>query len=348
MPFTVAELENIANSVIDFRANKGKTVDQTAQDKPLLRDLRAGQESFPGGKDYVSIGVSGDVTSRLEGIVHDDSLTFRNPTGNKLAVYPWKILHIGIMFTLHELLKEGVSVVDTTTGKSTAEHSERELVMFTNLLKRKLDDLDRGYDEDFNRMLWKDGTQSAKELPGLRSFILDNPTSATVVAGIDQSSVTWWRNYCKLSINASTPANYNISKALQLGLREQGRRAQGRAKLKYYCGGDFLSAYEDEMRAAGQLTVNGWTGGDNDMAIGPAKFKRIPLEWDPTLDELGLGKYLFVLDMNAIKLRPIEGEDKKDHNPARPENKLVVYRSRTWAGALTAEKRNTSGVYSIQ
>jgi hypothetical protein len=43
----------------------------------------------------------------------------------------------------------------------------------------------------------------------------------------------------------------------------------------------------------------------------------------------------------------MDGEDGKQHNPARPENKYVVYRAVTWTMALTARQRNSAGVYSI-
>jgi hypothetical protein len=36
------------------------------------------------------------------------------------------------------------------------------------------------------------------------------------------------------------------------------------------------------------------------------------------------------------------------HNPARPADKYVLYRAKTWVGGLVARQRNTSGVYAIQ
>jgi hypothetical protein len=54
-----------------------------------------------------------------------------------------------------------------------------------------------------------------------------------------------------------------------------------------------------------------------------------------------------VLDLNAINLRPMDGEDMKKHNPARPENQYVIYQALTWTGGLIARQLNSSGVYAI-
>ena len=48
-----------------------------------------------------------------------------------------------------------------------------------------------------------------------------------------------------------------------------------------------------------------------------------------------------------VKLMVMEGEDMKKHNPARPEDKYVMYRAMTWTGGLIINQRNANGVYSI-
>lgn len=348
MPLTVQQLDTLTNTTIDFRANKGKVTRQDIVDRPFLRDLRAGQMTFPGGKDFITFSVSGDVTSGVEGFTDDDEVTFRNPANVKLVSFPWREHHTGLSFSLTELKKNGIHVTDTTTGKSTSESSEAEAIRYVNLLEHKLEDMEMGYEIGHARLFWQDGASDPKIVPGVRSFILDNPTSALVVAGVDQASVAWWRNYAPPAIDASVPTNYAITKALQKGMKQQRLYGEGKAKLKNYAGSAFIEAYENELRAAGQLTTTGWSGGGNDMAITEPKFAKLPIEWDITLDELGLEKYMFSLDLNAIKLRPMEGEDGKLHYPARPENKFVVYRSKTWTGGLVCNKRRTSGVYRIQ
>jgi hypothetical protein len=73
----------------------------------------------------------------------------------------------------------------------------------------------------------------------------------------------------------------------------------------------------------------------------------VDVTYDPLLDDLGLSKYGYALDMRRIKLRVMEGEDRKVHTPSRPPEKYVLYRAMTWTGALTCEQMNAQGVYSI-
>lgn len=345
MPFTVAELDNIANGCIDFHYKKGKLQQQTKQDRPLLAALKAKTKTFPGGAGYIDLGVKGDRMTGLTGYTGDDQVTFGVSANGKRAKFPWKELHMGLKVTHSELKKDGISITNTLDGTGESNHSGREMTALVNLFQEKLDDLDDGYDADMNTMLWKDGTQDALAVPGVRSFLLNDPTTATAVGGIDQSAVTWWRNRASLALDAGTPSNYVVTKKLQGELRQL--RRYGSPNHRFFCGSDWITAYEAELRAAGLLTQTGWTGGGNDMAITDAKFGKLTMEYDPTLDDLSLSKYCFAIDMNAITLMPMEGEDMKRHSPARPEDRFVLYRSITWTGGLIINQRNTSGVYSI-
>jgi hypothetical protein len=198
MPFTVAELENAANAAIDFHWKKGKVDSQTIQDKPLLKLMNSKKKTFPGGKENITLRVKGEYTTTIQGFEHDDEVNYANPANIKQCYYPWKLIHSGIMFTKHELLKDGISVVE---NGETTEHSGREMTMLANIFKDKLEDMDEGTDRGFNLMFWRDGTQDSTLVPGIRSFILNDPTSATVVGGIDQSANTWWRNRASLGVS---------------------------------------------------------------------------------------------------------------------------------------------------
>ena len=194
MPFTAAEIENVFNATIDFHDKKPKVARQDRQKRPLLDFLDARKENFPGGKDVITVRAKGGVSVFPQGLSGDDVAQYSNPTNIKTASYPWMFIHNGIKFTKHELAKNGITVNDTTTGEGTSQKSESEMVQLANVVKEKLEELDEGQDRGMNLMLWRDGTQDALEIPGLTSFILDNPNAASVVAGIDPNSNTWWKN----------------------------------------------------------------------------------------------------------------------------------------------------------
>lgn len=345
MPFTAQEAEHIANTVLDFHMDEGNVHSQTIQAKPLLRDMMSMQKTFPGG-EQIDVRVKGEYSSDIEGFEGDDEVTFVNPANVKKAFYPWKQLHTGIKVTMSELLKGGISITDTTHGKGETNHTQQEKIALVNLLTDKLEDMSEGSSRGRNRMLWRDGTQDVKLVPGVRSFVVNDPTAATVVGGIDQQANTWWRNRATLAITASTATDQNVVNTLQAEFRQL--RRYGAPKHKVYCGSDWLTWMEKELRAKGNYTDTGWAGkGRLDPSMDDLSFKGVPFEYDPTLDDEGLGKFCFAIDTKSIFPMVIDGEDGKKHYPARPAERFVLYRSMTWAMGLACRQRNTSGVYSI-
>lgn len=346
MPFTAEEVENIANTTLNFHMDRGKVVSQTLQEKPLLEAMQGAEKPFPGAKDEITVRVKGEYTTTIQGFEADDEVTYGNPANVRTARYPWKLIHSGISFTMHELLKNGISVTDTETGDKTSEHSEAELIQLVNIIEDKMEDMREGTDRGMNLMYWRDGTADSKLVPGIRSFILNDPTTATVVGGIDQSSNTWWRNRAKLAVDSSDPTDQNLVQALQKEVR-QLRRYGGNPNL-WLAGSDFLDAFEKELRAKGTYTLDGWAkGGKIDASVADVSFKGKAIQYDPTLDDESLSKYCFALDTRFIFPKVIQGEARKKHNPARPENKYVFYRAETWVGGLVCNKRNAHEVFSI-
>jgi len=348
MPFTVAELQNIGNAMLDFHMDTGKVWSQTIQEKPLLREMKRVQKSFPGGKDNIVVRVKGAYTTTINGFTHDDQVTYANPANIKEAFYPWKEIHSGIQITLTELKKDGISVVDSANGKSVTNHSQREKTALANLYEDKIEDMAEGTNRGMNLMYWKDGSQDSKQAPGVRSFILDDPTSNTIVGGIDQSIAAnaYWRNRASLLLSTGTPSDLVITKKMKSEDRQL--RRFGSPKHIRLCGSDFLDALEAEIYSKGEFRQNGWVGSGNiDIGQADAEMRGTKFMYDPTLDDLGLSKYCYVLDLRHIFPDVMEGEDMKKHFPSRPEDKYVLYRAMTWTGGVVCRQRNTSGVYSI-
>ena len=245
-----------------------------------------------------------------------------------------------------ELQKNGISVTETSNGRSTSKHSDIELEQLADLLDDKIEDMLEGKARGMNNMFWRDGTQDSELVPGIRSFILDDPTSATVVGGIDQSTNTWWRNRANLALSTSSPASSTLAQALQVEFRQLKR--YGTPKHKIFAGADFLDALEAELRINGTYTDSGWSSsGAIDMSVADTQFKGVTINYDPTLDDESLAKYLFIIDCNTIYPMYMKGERNKRHSPARPHDKYVMYRAITDVCGLICRQRNTSGVLSI-
>lgn len=344
MPFSVQELENVANALIDYHFQTPNVKSQTLQERPLLDAIRAKQSTFPGGKDYITVRVKGEYTTDIQGFSHDEEVSYANPANIKTASYPWKLIHAGITFSMHELLKAGISISDSSNGTGESRVSEQEKVALADLMKDKLEDMTEGTERGMNLMFWRDGSQDADLVPGITSFILDDPTSATVVGGIDQSSNTWWRNRANVAIDESTPSNLPVLTVLQKEFR-QLRRYGGRPNL-LLAGSDMIEQLEKELKSKGEFTQSGFNR-TIDLSVGDVSFKGMTVQYDPTLDDLSKSKYLYVLDTRTIFPKVVSGEDMKKHSPARPENKYVFYRAVTWVGGLVCNQRNANGVYAF-
>lgn len=346
MPFTVQELENISNATLDHHLDRGKIYSQTIQDKPLLKSFDAKAKTFPAGKEFLTVRVKGEYTTTIQGFSADDSVTYRNPANIKTATFPYKRIHAGIEVTFDELQKNGISVTETSNGRSTSNHSDREITALANLLDDKIEDMMEGRARGMNNMFWRDGSTDSELVPGIKSFILADPTSATVVGGIDQSTNTWWRNRANLGLSTASPTASTIAKALQTEMRQLKR--YGSPKHMMFAGADFLDALETELRVNGTYTQDGWAkSGSIDVSVADTQFKGVTINYDPTLDDEGESKYLYIIDCNAIYPMYMEAERNKRHSPARPHDKYVMYRAVTDVLGLICKQRNTSGILSI-
>lgn len=346
MPFTMEQVQNVANATLDFHMNKGTPKDQHIQDKPLLSRLRKKQKSIPGGKGRVELPVVMETVSSLAGFEYDDEVEYGSPAKIRRVSAPYRLFHIGINVTMHELIHDGISVVDSQDGKAKVEHDQREKTMLANIMDHKVRDMQEGFDKGLNELLWRDGTQSALAFPGVTGWVVDDPTAATVVGGIDQAANAKWRNRASLAISLgdTTGASQAVIRTLDAEM-PQLRRYGGKPSVGFM-GSSMMDRLKAERRAKGDYSLSGFDR-KQDLSVGDIEFDGIPFFYDPTLDDLGYQKRLYVLDERALIPFVVSGEDEKKHNPARPENKYVFYMAKTWVGGAICNQRNGCGVYAF-
>lgn len=345
MALGLAVATDIASAALDFHV-RGDALLQTQQERPLLAFLNAGKQTFPGGKQYVTEPVQGavmqDTAGFFAGYTQDDTLTFAQASNLLRAQVAWKEQHAGFIITHTELKQDGISVTD---GESrTSEHSQVELTRLTAILKNRLNDFSESWARAMNLMLWRDGTQDANQIPGVQSLITDDPTTNVSVASLNQVTYTWWRNRAKLDL-AFSAQNQTLSKFLRnevIQLKRYGGRPN-----KLLCGSAFWAALMEEISEKGVYTQTGFTG-KNDMGMDTIAIKGIGVfEYDATLDQLAREKFCYVFDSRRLKLRPMEGEENKTMEPARPYQYMVMLKSMTYTGALEVTQRNACAVYAI-
>lgn len=336
-------------SLLFYIRGVGRT--QTTQDKPLLAWLESGKQMFAGGgggSKLLSIPVQGaymsDTAGFLQGYKDDESVDFSAGTAFQRSEWGWKETHAGFWINWTELKIDGITISDDKKGGSVSDHADAAN-RITPILEQRLADFGESLSRAKNSMLWADGTQDSDQVPGILSFLDDDPTTGTKGA-IARNTYSWWRHRVALGIAASA-ANSTLIKKLNSELI-QLRRYGGKPN-KALCGSSFLDALRDELLAKGYFTQTGFAGDKaTDLGIGGLHISGMGnFEYDPTLDSLGKSKYCFIMDGKRIKLRPMTGEDDKVLRPERPYNYMVFMNSVTWTGALVCDQMNAHGVYSV-
>lgn len=343
---TALELENIANQYFDYFI-KNKILDQSIQDKPLLKAMRAKQKTFPGGKENIHGNVKFEHSVAFSGYEGDEAVDFGNPANVKQFSYPWKELHGGIKITHSELKKAGITVVDSAIGENLKRNSQESVIRITSLMDDKMQDMSEGLMESLNEIMWRDGTQDAKVFPGLLSFIVDDPTTG-IAGGIDRASQAKWRNLSKVgaSLLTASRTNQTITRTLRQDLRQLTRYG-GKPDL-WLCGSTAIEALEIEVFEKGNITETGFTNaGQTNFGMADIRMGNIVFRYDPTLDDLGFADRVYAVDTRHIYPMVMDGQDMKKHNPARPAERYVLYRSVTWTGGMVADMLNGSGVWQL-
>lgn len=359
MSFTTDELVNINNAALENYIDKGKVWKQNIANKPMLDAFNSTAGRFNGGKDNVSFAVkAGQSGNSLGGYTHDDQVGYSNPTGIKRAKFAWKEHHIGITITHTELKVDGIDINDDN-GDSTSEMSGREEHALANIYDEKLDTLGEDYAYSLDTLIHGDGSTDTKALAGISSLILDSPEVGST-GGISRVANTWWRNRAATAayagaggqgaITSSTANGGALIEFLEKEYLQLNKFVQGTTKWRIFAGSDWRAAYMKEIRANGNYSMTGYRAdGVVDGGMSDPAFKGIKIEYDPTLDRLGLSKRAYFLDVGktGCRLLYMDGQRMKKHHPARPYDRYVMYNGITMTGVMVAKQLNTSGVYDI-
>lgn len=360
MAATPEILADIQIGALETYIDKGKVWTQNLQNKPMLEAFNSSAGKFAGGKENVSFAVRGSfVGTGLKGYSYDDQVAYQNPNGLRRARAPWKEHHIGMVITHTELKNDGIDIVESGSDQTVRRMDGREAQALVNIFDEKNAMLGEDYTFSLDRLLHADGSADPKAIAGVASLLLENPT-AGITLDISRVANPWWRNRAATAAYAAaggqgpiTPNGANggaLIAFMDKEARQRNRYKNGSTKLRYFAGSDFIDAYKGELRANGSYTNTGWAGqNNNDGSLPDPKHDGIQLEWDPTLDDIGLSKRCYAIDMGAqgLRLLYMDGQRMKKHNPARPYDRYVMYNGITTTAVLIAKRLNSSGVYDI-
>ena len=348
MPFNSEQIEYGGKAAIDYFL-KNSPVDQINTAHPLSKKLMDSKKDYGGGLQYVVEQLRYSNDSNFQSYFGDSQVSYNRKRTLQQAKFAWGAFHDGFGLNEDELAQNGIIVTDEKDPTS----SEAERVQLTNLFEENMETLKLGFQENFDIMIHRDGTQSATDIAGLDLLVSTTPTVSAVIGTLNQATYTWWQNIASLDI-----PDDELVDEMERVWRECTRYG-GKAPDFILVGGEFLDAYR---RAAG-LTVNRQITGAGGLQKGGVSvdagttavyFKGVELIWDPVFDVLDAiesptvawAKRCYFLNTTTIKLRPIKGHWMISRKPPRVYDRYVHYWALTCKAALTTNKRNANAVLS--
>lgn len=357
-PFNAEQLAYAGKAAINFFL-KNDPVDQINVERPLIKTLMAGKQEYAGGLQYVVEQLRYQNDSNFQSYFGAQQVTYNRKRTLEQAQFTWGSFHDGFGLDEDELAQNGISMTDERQAVPT----DAERVQLTNLLKENQETLKEGFQENFDVMLHRDGTQSATDIAGIDLLVALDPTAGTI-GGLAGSNA-WWQNHADLSIN--TPS-VSLSARMEIAWR-RCIRVGGQAPNVILAGSDFVDAYRDDAKDVSsgisrQVTLGGatgnMTGANLDAGIGTGVktglyFKGVEIQWDPVMENLddldapttAWEKRCYFLNTRRIKLRPIKGHWMVSRRPPRVYDRYVHYFALTSKAALTTGKRSSHAVLSI-
>lgn len=195
MPFNSEQLTAAGFSAINYFL-KNDPVDQVNTARPLLQMLLANKQEYAGGLQYVVEQLRYQNDSNFQSYFGDSQVSYNRKRTLQQAKFSWGAFHDGFGLNEDELAQNGVIMTDDRD----AVPSDAEKVQLVNLLKENMETLKLGFQENFDIMLHRDGTQSATDIAGLDLLISTTPSASATIGTLNQNTYTWWRNFASLNI----------------------------------------------------------------------------------------------------------------------------------------------------
>ncbi len=349
MPFTTEQLAAAAKVSLDFYVRNRPAVDQINVAHPLFKLLDSGKKNWSGGLQNIVEQLRFTNDSNFQSYFGPSEVTFNTKRTIDQAEFTWGNVFDGFAMDEDMLAQNGIKM----TSNKAAQASDAEMVQLTNLLEENNKTLVLGFEEGLDLALHRSNSADADLPPGLDHLIQTDPSTPSVLGGINQSTSTWWRNYSSQNLNPDDLIN-----EMEIAWRECTRYG-GQAPNKILVGADFLDAYRQQ---AGQtINRNVFNGGNTnggvslDAAVTAVYFKGVELIWDPVMDILDSldapaipwAKRCYFLNTKHLALRPIEGYWMVDRQPPMVYNRFVHYFGLTGKYAVTTNKRRAHAVFSI-
>jgi hypothetical protein len=351
MPINAAQLAAGANYTLATYATNDP-VDQFTAERPFADWLIANKQesSFGNGIFNEKVRITND--SNYQNYTRDDSVSYNRKDTVRLAPFQHYEAHDGFSLNETDLSDNGIIMTDDKTAVAT----DAEKIQIVNKLQEGYATLKDGFQENWDKEVHLDGSQSALAVPGLDALVSVDGTG--VIGGIDASVTAnaYWKNNFNTGIAATSGV---LIAAMEVEWRKCITHGKMGSPDYIVCGSKFLDAYAKDVRANPGTTM---------MVTQPAKggavldgsrsgvfFKGVELVWDPTFDTLQAAlnptinwdKRCYFLNKKALKLRPNRGRWMVSRKPPRIYDRYTYYFGLTADYGLTVKQRNAMSLLSI-
>ena len=352
MPFNTEQLAAGGKAAIDYFL-KNDPVDNVNTARPLIKKLMEKKVDYAGGLQYVVEQIRKSNDGNFQAYFGDSQVTYNRKRTLEQAKFTWGAFHDGFGLNEDELAQNGITFTDDRNAVPT----DAEKVQLTNLIKENTETLKLGFQEGFDLMLHRDGTQDALEIAGLDAIIALDPSNDTI-GTIDSSASTWWQNYANTAVS-------DVVGDMETAWRECIRYG-GQAPDFILAGANFIDAYRADASTTliRNLNLGGADGNrkaaNMDAGVGNGVntglyFKGVELIWDPVFDVLDAADSpatawadrCYFINSQHLRLRPIKGHWMVSRKPPRVYDRYVHYWALTAKAALTTAKRNAHAVLAL-
>lgn len=352
MPISSAQLAASGLAAIDHYA-KNTPKDQVNATRPLTKHLVRRRQSYPGGQEYHVITLHSSNDSNFQAYSGSSNVTYNNRRTLEHAKFRYASFHEGFGLDEDELTRNGIVYHEHGRPRMSAA----EEVQITNLLEENTRSMHQGFETGLDRVLHRNGAQNVEEIPGLDHLVSLTPNTGTV-AGISAASNSYWRNYAALDLTAN-----NLITTMESGWKACVQYS-GQAPDIILMGSGFQKIYRNATNAEVTRTVQVAPAGGSVSKLDPAIggkldtglfYNNVAMEWDPTFEILDTldsptqkwTNRCYFLNLNDLRLKPIDGHWKVPRMPRRPHNQYVHYWAITAKCSLTLSQRNAHAVFTV-
>jgi hypothetical protein len=352
MPINAQQLAAGANYTLNtYAAND--PIDQFTMERPFSDWLIANkaESSFGNGIYNEKVRITND--SNYQNYTRDDTVSYNRKDTVRMAPFQHYEAHDGFSLNETDLSDNGIILTDDRNAVAT----DAESIQIVNKLTEGWSTLKDGFQENWDKEVHLDGTQSALAVPGLDALVSVDGTG--VIGGIDASVTAngYWKNNFNTGISTGTAGT--LIAAMEVEWRKCVTHGKMGSPDFIVVGSKFLDAYAKDVRAQTGTTFMVTTPAKGGVALDGSRtgvfFKGVELVWDPTFDALQAAlnptinwdKRCYFLNKKVMKLRPNRGRWMVKRTPPRVYDRYTYYFGMTADYGLTVKQRNAQSVLSI-